>query len=321
MVSHRFNALLGQPQAIELLLAAVVRDRIAPAYLFVGTPGVGRRLAAQCFAELLLSADGNASPAIAQRIAHGNHPDLLWVQPTYLHQGKLLTSGEMEAQGLKRSTPPQVRLEQVRNIGRFLSRPPLEARRSVVLVDAAETMGDAAANALLKTLEEPGQATLILIAPTVESLLPTLVSRCHRIPFWRLDREAIATVLRQQGQDEILQHPEVMALAQGSPGMAIAHWQRLQTISPDVLDSLCQPPLNLRQALELARNLTQALDLETQLWLVDYLQHHYWQRHQPQVLPILETTRRHLLRHVQARLVWEVTWMEICELEQLAISN
>lgn len=307
MVSNCFSPLLGQPQAVELLTAAATRDRVAPAYLFAGAPGVGRSLAARCFAEVLLSTAADQ----AARIAHGNHPDLLWVQPTYLHQGKLFTATEMAAQGFKRATPPQVRLEQVRGIARFLSRPPLAAPQAVVVVEDAETMADGAANALLKTLEEPGQATLILMAPSPESLLPTLVSRCHRIPFWRLNAEAIATILRQQGHAEILQCTDVMALAQGSPGAAIAHWQRLQSIPADVLERVRQPPASLSHALDLARQLAQALDLETQLWLVDYLQHHYWQTQQSQWLQVLETTRRSLSRHVQARLVWEVTWMNM----------
>ena len=65
-----------------------------------------------------------------------------------------------------------------------------------------------AANALLKTLEEPGQATLILIAPALESVLPTLVSRCQRISFHHLDTVTMAQVLTQTGHEEILQYPE-----------------------------------------------------------------------------------------------------------------
>ncbi|MBF2000421.1 MAG: DNA polymerase III subunit delta' [Synechococcales cyanobacterium M58_A2018_015] len=305
-----FSALIGQPQAVELLTRAVALHRVAPAYLFVGPAGVGRTLAARRFAELLLAPTGAASK-VAQRIQQGNHPDLLWVEPTYLHQGKRISAAEATELGIKRRSPPEIRLEQIREIARFLSRPPLEAPRAVVVLEDADSMAEAAANGLLKTLEEPGRATLILIATSLEALLPTLVSRCQRIPFQRLDAAAMAQVLTQQNQSEILQHPDILALAQGSPGDAIRHWQRLQTLSPELLAAVKHLPRSLREALDLARQIDHALDPETQLWLVDYLQHFYWQQGQPGLLPPLEQARRYLLQYVQPRLVWEVTLLTI----------
>jgi DNA polymerase III subunit delta' len=313
MVSATFAPLIGQPQAVELLTRAMTQSRVAPAYLFTGAPGVGRRLAAYCFLELLLSPNPPAQNAsLRQRMRQGNHPDLLWVEPTYLHQGKRLSAAEAAELGLKRKAPPQIRLEQIREISQFLSRPSLESPRSVVVLEHSETMAEAAANGLLKTLEEPGRATLILIATSGEALLPTLVSRCQRIPFRRLSQDAIAQVLTRTGHTEILQQPELLALAQGSPGEAIAHWHQLQLIPADLLQSLNQPPKSIRHALELARQVTQTLDTETQLGLIDYLQHHYWQnQHQTAHLHQLETARRHLLSYVQPRLVWEVTLMKM----------
>lgn len=313
-----FPTLIGQSQAVELLNSAIAQNRVAPAYLFAGASGVGRSLAARYFAGLLLAPPnqvsqyqaGQTSNNVSARVQQSNHPDLFWVEPTYLHQGKRLSAAEAAEQGVKRKSPPEIRLEQVREVARFLGRPPLEAPRSVVVLEDAETMAEAAANGLLKTLEEPGRATLILIAPSAESLLPTLVSRCQRIPFRRLDREAIAQVLTQTGNDEILQHPEVMALAQGSPGEAIAQWQQIQAIPLELLEAVTQPPKSLRNALDLARQIAQALDTESQLWLVDYLQYHYWEtQRQPAYLHHLEKARRYLLQYVQPRLVWEVTFL------------
>ncbi|MCU0524209.1 MAG: DNA polymerase III subunit delta' [Elainella sp. Prado103] len=303
-----FSSLIGQSQAIELLTRAVQRDRIAPAYLFAGTPGVGRTLAARGFAELLLAPDPDRiTPALRQRIQQGNHPDLIWVEPTYLHQNKRISAAEAAELGIKRRSPPEIRLEQIRELARSLSRPPLEAPRAVVVIDHAESMAEAAANGLLKTLEEPGRATLILIAPSPDALLPTLVSRCQRIPFQRLDTPAMAQVLHRLQQAEILEHPEILELAQGSPGEAIVHWQYLQTVPSDLLTAVLNLPTRLRELLQLARSIEQTLDPEAQLWLCDYLQHCYWQQGKPDRLPILEKARRYLNQYVQARLVWEVT--------------
>jgi DNA polymerase III subunit delta' len=300
-------SLLGQPQALHLLHRAIAQSRIAPAYLFSGTPGIGRSLAATEFATLLLTKK-TGEPASAQRIIARNHPDLYWVEPTYLHQGKRLSAAEAAEAGVKKKAPPEIRLEQIREITQFLSRPPLEATRAVIVVEAADSMAEPAANGLLKTLEEPGRATLILLAPSPESLLPTLVSRCQTIPFRRLDPTELAQVLTQTGQAEILSRPDILALAQGSPGAAIAHWQQLQTIPAELLTAIAHPPTSLRQALELAKAIATTLDTEAQLWLVDYLQHHYWhQLGNAQALHQLDSARRWLLQYVQPRLVWEVT--------------
>lgn len=314
-----FTPLIGQSQAVELLTQAVKLGRIAPAYLFVGAAGTGRSLAARCFAELLLARDAQSSQtspnsALRQRIQQGNHPDLLWVEPTYSHNGKLVTAAEATELGIKRRSLPEIRLAQIREISRFLARPPLEAARSLVVIEQAESMAEAAANGLLKTLEEPGRATLILLAPTAESLLPTLVSRCQRIPFRRLDADALAQVLSRVGQAEILQQPEVLALAQGSPGEAMSQWQFLQAVPPELLQQIVglpQQPSSVRSLLELARKLDQSLAPEAQLWLLDYLQHLYWQQGQSQPLLPLEAARRYLNQYVQSRLVWEVTLLQL----------
>jgi DNA polymerase-3 subunit delta' len=313
-----FSSLIAQPQAVALLTQAVARNRVAPAYLFAGTAGIGKSLAAQCFIELLFSHSAKTNPAtLPNRIRQRNHPDLLWVEPTYLHQGKRFSATEAAEAGIKRKSSPLIRLEQVREITLFLSRSPLEASRFVVVLEQADSMPEAAANGLLKTLEEPGQATLILLASSVESLLPTLVSRCQRIPFCRLPGEAMAQVLQITGHGEILQHPEILQLAQGSPGEAIAHWQQLQELPADLLQSLAHLPRSYRDALSLARQIDKTLDPEAQRWLIDYLQQRYWQQSRSTLatasaatlmpLRLLEKARQHLLRNIQPRLVWEVT--------------
>jgi DNA polymerase-3 subunit delta' len=209
----------------------------------------------------------------------------------------------------------------VREIAQFLSRPPLAAKRSLVVVDRAETMAESAANALLKTLEEPGQATLILIAPTVESLLPTLVSRCQRIPFSSLDAEEMGQVLTSNGYEQILGQPEVLALAQGSPGEAIASWQQLQSIPPNLLELVRSSAQTPRQALEIAREIDKTLDLETQLWLVDYLQHCYWERyHHLRSIEALEKARQYLLGYAQPRLVWECFLLAMLEKSDMRVN-
>lgn len=307
-----FATLVGQEQAIALLRRVVQLQRIAPGYLFVGPAGTGKSLAAIGFAQMLLSSKQRLAPddaVLARRIRDRNHPDLLWIEPTYLHQGKLLTATEAADAGLKRKSPPRIRLPQIRDIARFLSRPALESERAVVVIEQGEKMAESAANALLKTLEEPGQATLILMAPDQQALLPTLISRCQSIPFRRLNSKQMTQVLTQAGYGEIVPSIEVMAIAQGSPGQAINSWQQMRALPAELLVSLEKPPTHIQTALEIAKDINQALDTEAQLWLVDYLQHRYWQHglSQTKELEVLEKAREYLLAYVQPRLVWEVT--------------
>ena len=335
-----FANLLGQDKAVELLQQAYQLNRIAPGYLFVGTNGVGRSLAAKCFSQLLicagLSAVRRSSPQeekhlgispsaqrsqslskcrASQRLLSGNHPDFLWLEPTYLDRGKLLTAKEAEATGLKRKAPPQIRIEQIRILTQFLSRPPYEGSRSVAVIEDAQRMVEAAANALLKTLEEPGRATVILIAPATDSLLPTLVSRCQRIPFSRLAEEDLQQVLRQVGREEIVERPELLAMAEGSPGKAIFAYNQRSAIGEELLEKLIQPPVSPRNALELAQEIDKELDTSAQLWLIDYLQYCYWQKWQAKSLvEQFENARKFLLSYVQPRLTWECTLLSIFQL-------
>ena len=304
--------IIGQPQALELLTRAIAHNRLAPAYLFTGYPGIGKSLAAQYFIELLFydQIPEEKHPNIRKKLLKGNHPDLLWVQPTYQHQGKLLTTKEATELSLKRKAPPQIRTEQIREITRFLSRPPLEASRAVVVIEEAQTMAESPANALLKTLEEPGKATLILLATSTDSLLPTLVSRCQRIPFYRLAVAEMEQILTGLGREDILSKPIILNMAQGSPGEAIYAWEQLQTIPEDLLTKLHQIPNHPVAALNLAREVVDNLETESQLWLINYLQYIYWeQKRQPNILQKLEETRKFILSYVQPRLVWEVMFL------------
>ena len=303
-----FKHLVGQDKAVELLQQAVKLDRVAPAYLFSGTSGIGRGIAAKSFAYLVLSQGLSADKQalVEQKIAHNSHPDLLWVEPTYLSKGELYTAKQAAEHGLRYKTPPKIRIEQIRRLTQFLQRPLLEAERKIVAIQDAQTMSEAPANALLKTLEEPGQATLILIVPDADLLLSTLVSRCQKIQFYPLSMANLKKILELKGYEEILNHPELIEIAQGSPGKAIAAWHQLQTIPEELLEQLKSAITTPLAAFNLAKAITTELDGQSQLWLVDYLQYYYWHKNQRiELMQQWEATRRYLLSYVQPRLVWE----------------
>ena len=304
---------------VALLTAALQQQRLAPAYLFAGPDGVGRRLAAVRLLEGMLTSCA-ASRRERRRLEALNHPDLLWVEPTYQHQGRLIPVSEAEEAGVSRRSPPQVRLDQIRGVTRFLARQPVEASRSMVVLEAAEAMPESAANALLKTLEEPGRGIIILLSAKPERLLATIRSRCQQIPFSRLDPLAMQTVL-SRAQD--CSSPclsvdsfgeDLLALAAGSPGALMAHQQAWEAVPEELWLRLRQKPGRAMDALALARDLTEALNGEQQLWLIDWWEYYLWARTiDPDPLHRLEKLRRHLLSFVQPRLAWEVALLEMIE--------
>ncbi len=317
-MSDLFADLVGQQQARALLLAALEGRRIAPAYLFAGPQGVGRRLAALRFLEGVL-AGPQGSAHLRRRLAEGNHPDLLWVEPTYLHRGELVPLSRSEEEGVNRRSPPQLRLEQIRPIARFLARRPVEAPGCVVVLEQAEAMAEAAANALLKTLEEPGEGLLLLMAAAPEQLLSTIRSRCQLIPFRRLAAAEVAQVLARlplapPDPPDPADPPELLELAAGSPGALLHHRRQWQALPPELADRLQDLPAagDPLVALALARDLCEALDGEQQLWLLGWWQLWLWRRQcGPAVLQRLERLRRQLRAYVQPRLAWEVALLEL----------
>jgi len=319
-----FADLIGQDRAVALLAASLAQGRLAPAYLLAGPHGVGRRLAALRFLEGVVA--GPAGDALQRRrLEAGNHPDLLWVEPTYSHQGRLVPQSKALEEGVSRRTPPQLRLEQVREISRFLARRPVEAPGCLVVLDGAEAMAEAAANALLKTLEEPGDGLLLLICAAPDQLLPTIRSRCQLVPLGRLAPEAMAQVLKRSEGPEpaTLDPPELLELAAGSPGALLqhrSHWQQLPEDLISTLLRLAEPADGLVSAqpvelLELARMISDALDGEQQLWLLQWWELVLWRRGAGRaVLERLGRLRSHLLAYVQPRLAWEVGLLDLLQL-------
>ncbi|MBE9154555.1 DNA polymerase III subunit delta' [Cyanobium sp. LEGE 06113] len=310
-----FADVQGQERAVALLEAALGRGHLAPAYLFSGPEGVGRGLVARRFLEGMI-AGPEGSAGVRRRLEAGNHPDLLWVEPTYLDKGQLVPASQALERGVSRRQPPQLRLEQIRDLSRFLARSPVEAPGCMVVLSCAEAMAEAAANALLKTLEEPGRGRLVLLSAAPEQLLSTIRSRCQQIRFARLDAAGLARVLAAEPEPPRPDSAELLELAAGSPGALLAHRLQWQALPPGLTERLAALPhrADPLEALGLARDLSEALDTDQQLWLLQWWQLLLWrQRHQSWPVQRLEQLRRQLVGHVQPRLAWEVALLELAD--------
>jgi len=207
MTVQLLKEIIGQDHAVGFLRKVIVSDKIAPAYLFTGIQGVGKKTTAMAFALLLNCmhrVDGDACRRCSscKKIVNGNHPDLVLIEPD---RGK-----------------KAIGIDQIREINRYLAFSPVIGPYRIVIVDPAENMSDEAANAFLKTLEEPPPGNIfILNARDPGQLFPTIVSRCQKVPFKPLPTEAMVSWLVKQGNVDKEKAKILARLSEGSLGEAI----------------------------------------------------------------------------------------------------
>ena len=174
-----FDQIFGQPRVREFLRTSVASDRVTHAYLFTGPAGSNKTQSAYALASALLcEKDGCGTCEACERIARRKHPDVRYYAP----EG---AGGYL--------------VEQVREIVADTSLAPIRADRKVYIMDRVDLLGTSAANAFLKTLEEPpDDVVLILLGRTRESVLPTIVSRCSVVPFRHIPASEAAAILTQR---------------------------------------------------------------------------------------------------------------------------
>ncbi|HOQ10123.1 MAG TPA: DNA polymerase III subunit [Syntrophomonadaceae bacterium] len=193
-----FACIVGQDQAVALLQRSLDSGIISHAYLFMGPPGVGKQMTAQAFARSLLQQE---DPGAEVYLREGIHPDLMEIS---LPENRTRISKE------------QISQEMIP----WLAMKPYRARHRIVLIHDSHLMSLEAANALLKTLEEPPEYALIILLSDTAEILETIVSRCQLVQFYPLGVEAIQSVLLSRGIE-----PEVASraarLSQGSLGEAL----------------------------------------------------------------------------------------------------
>lgn len=184
---------------LAFLRRTLSRGRIAHAYLFAGMDGVGKRTVALAFAKALLCPHvqgGEACGAcpVCARIDRGNHADVIVMAP----EG------------------PFIKIQAVRDLMELMAFRPAEGRRRVIIMDDADRLNIQAANALLKTLEEPPCGhVMILVTARMKQLPATILSRCQRLSFSPLTREEIVSYLvGRLGVEE----EEAILLASGAGG-------------------------------------------------------------------------------------------------------
>lgn len=174
-----FDGIFGQPRVREFFRASIASGRVSHAYLFTGPAGSNKTAAAYAFAQALLCKNNGCRTCDdCKRIERRKHPDVHFYAPEGA-QGYLI--------------------EQIREIISSVSLAPIRAQGKVYILDRVDLLGVKAANAFLKTLEEPVPGvTFILLGRTREGVLPTIVSRCQVVPFRHIPALEAAGILSQK---------------------------------------------------------------------------------------------------------------------------
>lgn len=198
----------GHAAALKVVQRAVAAERAPHALLLVGPARIGKTtLALDLAAGLLCLAEDPAlrpcrECAACRKVEHGNHPDLHVFAPEGVGQ--------------------QIRVAQVHALAAELCLLPLEGRFRVAIIEGAHRLNLDAQHAILKTLEEPPAAVvLVLAADDSASLLPTVVSRCARLRLGPVAPEIVAGMLEEAGVADRSAGTMLARLAGGRPGVAL----------------------------------------------------------------------------------------------------
>jgi len=237
-----WQRVIGQERVKQILLSALRNDRLPHAYLFVGNDGVGKDAMALELARVLHCEKGGEE-ACAQcpscvKVNSMQHPDVKFVVALPVGKGEKSDDSPLEKLSaaeiqlvreqfrLKAENPyhritiPKasiIKINSIRDIRRESALSTYSRRRRVIIISRAEEMGDAAANTLLKTLEEPsGNTMLILTTSHRDALLSTIISRSQAVQFDPLKEHEIREALIERNAVQSAQAALVARLAHGS---------------------------------------------------------------------------------------------------------
>ncbi|MEA4924767.1 MAG: DNA polymerase III subunit delta' [Syntrophomonadaceae bacterium] len=194
-----FDGIVGQDRALQILRRALATGAINHAYLFTGPAGVGKRTAAWAFARaIVLGHDPEGEIYFREKV----HPDFMLIE--------------------KPENKTSIAIEQInREMEPWLAMKPYRAARRVVIIHEAHLMSMPAANALLKTLEEPPGYAVIILVTAEPNLMETIVSRCQLIRFSPATESDIRQILIKRGLEDDDRLTNLARLGQGSIAAAI----------------------------------------------------------------------------------------------------
>ena len=298
------------------LQQVILKKNISNAYIFYGPEDVGKKDEAVKFISQIIN-ENNLDKQTIKKIRENNHPDYLFIEPTYLLKTNLINQSEID-KDIKQKSKPLIRVNQIRSINTFLSRVSIEADKKFIVINNAHLLNEASSNCLLKTLEEPSNGLFILITPKIDLILETIISRCQKIKFSPYSyKDLREKVVQSQYFDELnnkkyLNLENIIFISNGSPGKLYQNIKRLLSIPENIILSLKNPIYEYEEIFNISKRINEEIDLENQEYLIDYIQHCWWRKtFNREIATALDRIKSNLVNGINARLSWEVGLLEI----------
>jgi DNA polymerase-3 subunit delta' len=315
MIEIKKNNFLFNEEVNGCLNNIIKKKSFANGYIFYGEEGVGKRQTALLFIEEILK-QFSTSRNIEEKIRNNNHPDYLIIEPTSLLEAKKSKSNDLEK--TTKNGSEIIKIAQIRNIKNFLGRKSINSEKKIVLIINAHLLNEAASNCLLKTLEEPSNGIFILLTSKLNLLLDTITSRCQLIRFRSFSRNQINSILKNYLDSSKLKISNNLELedlinsANGSPGQLFKNIEIWNGLSDEIIKKLDSPIKNIQEILELSKLISEKLEIDQQICLVNFIQIIWWRKIKNiELIDKLENLKFYLRKNIHPRLSWEITFLKI----------
>ena len=315
MIEVEKNNVFLNEEVNACLNSIIKKKSFANGYIFYGAEGLGKKQTALLFIEEILkqfSTSGN----IKEKIISNNHPDYLIIEPSSLLEAKRSKSDDLEK--TTKNISEIIKISQIRNIKNFLGRKSINSEKKIILIINAHLLNEAASNCLLKTLEEPSNGIFILLTSKLNVLLDTIISRCQIIRFRSLSGKQINSILKNYLDSskikisKNLKPEDLITSANGSPRQLLKNVEIWNELSDEVLGKLDSPINNIQEILELSKLISEKLEIDQQICLVNFIQIIWWRNTKKiDLIKKLENLKFYLRKKIQPRVAWEITFLQI----------
>jgi len=309
------NSFFFNEEVNQCLNSILKNKSFANGYIFYGAEGLGKKQTALEFIKEIFK-QFSLSENIEEKITNNNHPDFLIIEPSSLLEAKRSKSYDLEK--TTKSGSEIIKISQIRNIKTFLGQKSINSAKKIVLIIDAHLLNEAASNCLLKTLEEPSNGIFILLTSKLNLLLNTIISRCQIIRFRSFSGKQINSILKDYldtskfNINKKLKIQDLINSANGSPSLLLKNIEIWNELSDEITNKLYSPIKNSLEILEVSKLISEQLEIDQQICLVNLIQIIWWRKTKNvDLLKTLEKLKSYLRKNIQPRLSWEITFLKI----------
>jgi DNA polymerase-3 subunit delta' len=313
-----FEHILGQQKIKKILSSQIKSGKLAHAYIFMGQNGVGKRLTAVEFAKTLNCATNDLAQAnigacgvcvSCEKIAKNIHPDLHFID--------FAKQAELEEEDLEKQKV--LKIETIRYMQKEVATKIHEGKWKIFVIEPAEKMNIAAANSLLKTLEEPPENTIIiLIAKHKETIPKTIVSRSQTLFFQSLGQNEISTWLTLNCSVDAQKAQATAELSEGSLEIAKKLVDKKEKEGFSLWHKLKNQNFYISEILELSKNTARTGALECVDEMIAEVKKDFrvYPKKIAPAIDLLNVSRALLLKNVNAQMVLDDLFFNLLDFKK-----